>query len=90
MNFKNLIFPQITPNKKQKKELPYIYCYNIRIVDYRQVDDNEFKNYFNYMIKHHSDKLIIRNLNWSNISAYSFKTNIYNNYDYVSICSWMG
>jgi len=51
MNFKNFIFPQLTPNKKQKKELPYIYCYNIRIVDYRQVDDNEFKNYFNYMIK---------------------------------------
>ena len=28
-----------------------MYCYNIRMMDYRNMDDNDFKNYYNYIIK---------------------------------------
>jgi len=44
MNFKDLIFPHIG-NKKQYKESQFVLCYNLRIVDYRSVNDDNFKNY---------------------------------------------
>jgi hypothetical protein len=40
---------------------------------------SEYEIYFNYMLKYHNDKIIIRNLSWRNANK------IYKNYDYVSI-----
>ena len=51
---------------------------------------SEYELYFNFMIKYHNDKIIIRRLNWSNISVSHYKNNIYDkNKDYVSVCEWM-
>jgi len=51
---------------------------------------SEYELYFNFMIKYHNDKIIIRNLNWSNISVSDYKNNTYDkNKDYVSVCEWM-
>jgi FkbM family methyltransferase len=44
---------------------------------------SEYEIYFNYMLKYHSDKIIIRPLKWCNSSA----LNDTNNYDYIS-CHW--
>ena len=42
------------------------------------------------MIKYHNDKMIIRRLNWNNISVSNYKNNTYNkNNDYISVCEWM-
>lgn len=51
---------------------------------------SEYELYFNYMIKNHYEKVIIRDLKWSNISSYTFRNNLIMDYDYVSVCSWMG
>ena len=51
---------------------------------------SEYELYFNYMIKYHNDKIIVRNLNWRNISSSNYLFDNYNNYDYVSVCAWMG
>jgi len=50
---------------------------------------SEYELYFNYMIKYHSDKIIVRQLKWKNISEKSIVTTNVNNLDYVSICAWM-
>jgi hypothetical protein len=42
------------------------------------------------MIKYHNDKMIIRNLNWSNISVSDYKNNTYDkNKNYISVCEWI-
>ena len=52
---------------------------------------SEYELYFNYMFKTYNNDIIIRNLNWSNISSHTFKMSTTKlNYDYVSVCSWMG
>jgi hypothetical protein len=51
---------------------------------------SEYELYFNFMIKYHNDKMIIRNLNWTNISVSDYKNNTYNkNNNYISVCEWM-
>ena len=51
---------------------------------------SEYELYFNFMIKYHNDKMIIRNLNWSNISVSDYKNNTYNkNNNYISVCEWI-
>ena len=42
---------------------------------------SEYEIYFNYMIINHSDKIKIRNLQWSNINSLEF---LNSNYDYIS------
>ena len=52
---------------------------------------SEYEMYFNFMIKRHSDKIIIRELNWTNISNNQyFNKNYSENLDFVSVCNWMG
>jgi hypothetical protein len=48
---------------------------------------SEYELYFNYIVKEHSDKIIIRKLKWSNIKRIHFN----NNYDddYVSCHYWL-
>lgn len=50
---------------------------------------SEYELYFNYMVKNHSDNIVIRDLNWQNINGRSFLSNRYN-CDFVSVCAWMG
>lgn len=49
---------------------------------------SEYELYFNYMVKNHIDKIIVRDLNWQNINARGFLSNQYN-CDFVSVCAWM-
>jgi hypothetical protein len=41
---------------------------------------SEYEIYFNYMLKNHSDKIIIRQLNWANVSNLNTNSNL----DYIS------
>lgn len=50
---------------------------------------SEYEMYFNYMISNHSDIVKVRQLNWSNVNR-RFELNSEINYDYVSLCAWMG
>jgi hypothetical protein len=45
---------------------------------------SEYEIYFNYMLKYHSDKIIIRKLNWNNVHSIE---DAQENMDYVS-CHW--
>lgn len=53
---------------------------------------SEYELYFNYMLKNHKNDIVIRQLNWSNISVLKFNnTNIVDfNYDFISVCAWGG
>lgn len=55
--------------------------------DYVESGASEYELYFNFMIKNHSDKIILRTLNWVNQPRY-YDINTPSNYDYVSICEW--
>jgi hypothetical protein len=48
---------------------------------------SEYELYFNYMLKYHKDKMLIRKLNWSNKSRDYDLNN--DEYDYVSLCAWI-
>ena len=41
---------------------------------------SEYEIYFNYILKHHDDKITIRQLNWANVNDLS----IVHNFDYIS------
>lgn len=47
--FRDMIFPHIN-TKKQRKEINYIYCLNVRIADYRHLNDMEFNQYVNSIL----------------------------------------
>ena len=52
---------------------------------------SEYELYLNYMVKNHKDNIIIRDLQWRNISANNFKNNQHDlNYDFVSVCHYLG
>jgi hypothetical protein len=44
-SFNNIIFPHLNSSKKQRKEIPFIYCYNLRIVRQNKQDDKDYINY---------------------------------------------
>jgi hypothetical protein len=50
---------------------------------------SEYELYFNYIIKNHSDKISIRNLNWANVPRYADPNN-YLHLNYIAICEWIG
>jgi len=51
---------------------------------------SEYELYFNYMVKYHKDKIIIRVLNWKNVSKTSLSViDNYVDYDFISICHWI-
>jgi hypothetical protein len=50
---------------------------------------SEYELYFNYMIKYHPNKIIVRNLSWKNTSEKSITSTNVCGLDYVSICAWM-
>lgn len=82
---------------EKKHEKPFWQVFILCVSEHKNhsihVDESgasEYELYFNYMIKHHSDKIIIRNLNWINISSSQCIFDNLQNYDYVSICAWMG
>lgn len=51
---------------------------------------SEYELYFNYMNKNHPNKIIIRELKWRNVPKYNFKNVLKMNFDFVSVCAWMG
>lgn len=82
---------------EEKYNKPFWQIFITSVTEHKNHDDiyyeesgaSEYELYFNYMIKNHSDKIIIRNLNWININSTTFE-NINNlNYDYISYCSWL-
>jgi hypothetical protein len=51
---------------------------------------SEFEIYFNYMVKKYPNQILIRSLNWENISISDFNSNSYNKeLDYISICHYI-
>lgn len=51
---------------------------------------SEYELYFNYMLKNYDNDIIIRDLNWTNISVADYNTGILNlNYDFISVCAWL-
>ena len=81
---------------EEKHKKPFWQIFITSVTEHKKYKNNiaesgasEYELYFNYMIKNHSDKIIIRNLKWSNVNSFIFQ-NINNlDYDYVSICAWM-
>jgi len=57
-------------------------------IDSHESGASEYELYFNYMMKNHSEKIYIRQLNWSN-KNYNYNINSNSDYDYVSICHYM-
>ena len=49
-NFKNVIFPHFS-EKKQKKQVSFMYCFHINIPDYRSYNDKDFQSYLDDMYK---------------------------------------
>jgi hypothetical protein len=50
---------------------------------------SEYELYFNYMLINHRDNIIIRKLDWDNISNEQFENKSYGlTRDFVSVCSW--
>jgi hypothetical protein len=51
---------------------------------------SEYELYFHYMVQFHSDKMIIRELNWENKAIHDYQMDGYDkNLDYISVCHWM-
>jgi len=51
---------------------------------------SEYELYFNFMIKYHTDKMIIRELNWVNVSNYMYCNHLYDkNLDFISVCHYL-
>lgn len=57
-------------------------------IDFVESGASEYELYFNYMLLHHKENLILRKLNWCN-KSYNYLINENDNYDYVSLCAWM-
>ena len=58
--------------------------------DPKQIESgaSEYELYFNYMLIYHKDICTIRQLNWTNKPS-NYIVNQNENYDFVSICSWI-
>ncbi len=54
------------------------------VIEKKHSGASEYEIYFNYMIKHHLDKIQIRKLNWKNTNK--LETN--SNFDYISYHWW--
>ena len=60
-----------------------IFLSNVIQSEYNAAGASEYEIYFNFMLKYHSDKIIIRKLNWGNHGK--IEKYMYDTYDYVSI-----
>lgn len=68
-------------NKIEEKHNDKFYNVFLKMVtDFTGSGASEYEIYFNYMLKNHSDKIKIRNLNWSNSNT----LNINADFDYIS------
>jgi hypothetical protein len=59
--FKYYIYPHLKSGLKQRKEFDKIFCYNLRLVDYRNMNDPEYNKYINDLqkfIKKNNQRLI--------------------------------
>ena len=69
---------------------PFWKIFLENVIDGEMSGASEYEMYFNFMIQNHSDNMIIRNLNWANVSSRNPNYNAlnYSGYDYVSICHY--
>jgi hypothetical protein len=59
-------------------------------IHFEESGSSEYELYFNYMFKNYSDNIIIRKLNWKNISRHEYYNNDYDQeLDYISVCNYM-
>jgi hypothetical protein len=89
--FINEIFALVENQHNKPFWQVFILCVSEHKTNWLDSGASEYELYFNYMVKNYSDKIIIRDLKWDNISYNEFKTNNYNlSNDFVSVCSWKG
>jgi hypothetical protein len=97
MLFNKLYVKEIVDIVEEKHNKPFWKVFIETVDEHKNHNINVFESgaseyelYFNYMIKYHKDKIIIRNLNWRNVSKNSLQViNNYVNYDFVSICHYI-
>jgi hypothetical protein len=73
---------------------PFWVVFIESVKEHRKYDKNvsesgcsEYEIYFTYMVINHSDKILIRELNWAN-KMRNYKITHHEQEDFVSICSW--
>lgn len=79
---------ELVENNHNGKPFWKIFLENV--IDGEMSGASEYEMYFNFMIKNHPEDMIIRHLNWANVSSRNPTYNAanYNGYDYVSICHY--
>jgi FkbM family methyltransferase len=65
--------------------LPFYHVFLMSVSDIKGSGASEYEIFFNYMLRNHIDKIIIRKLNWSNTCTLDLKSNN----DYIS-WHWYG
>jgi hypothetical protein len=79
-------------------KIPFWQAFILNVIEHKnhniicsESGASEYEIYFNYLIKYHSNDIIIRDLCWKNICKRNFtiESNNLNN-DYISVCNWMG
>ena len=83
MIFENIYLLELFKIVEEEHQQPFwkVFLEKVEPDEYLRSGASEYEIYFNYMIKYHSDKIIIRKLNWENINHFQF-----NEYDdYVSV-----
>jgi hypothetical protein len=92
-NYINEIFNIVETNHNIPFWQVFILSVNEHTKHEINVDESgasEYELYFNYMFKNYNDNIIIRNLNWKNISKIEYYNNYYDhNLDFISICNYI-
>lgn len=79
----NELMKRIEGNFNNKKAFWELYLEAIDLKEYNESGAAENELYFTYMFLYHKDKMIIRQLNWVNVSSY--KSSYSKKFDFVSI-----
>lgn len=77
---------EMVENNHNGKTFWKIFLENV--VDGESSGASEYEIYFNFMVKNHPERMVIRNLSWTNVSSMNvtYSPSHYEGYDYVSIC----
>ena len=54
------------------------------VTDVSLSGSSEYELYYNYILKNHSDRIEIRQLNWKNVNNLNLEVDSESNFDYVS------
>ena len=94
MLFNKTYLNEIFKVVEEKHSIPFWKVFILSVTEHKvssvESGASEYELYFNYMLKIHNDKIIIRQLNWKNVSNLEYTNNSnWINYDFISVCSWM-